>query len=493
VTDPRLPCIIGVAQRTIHPEEGDAPEPLELWAEMCGAAAADTGGAGVLEAVDRLGVIYSLSWQYDDPAGRLANRLGLRAGSRHYSGLSGTSPQKFIQEAALEILEGRSDVAIVVGGEALATKKRLKRAGRKPDWSFRPAEKPEMPFDDPFHPSEIAHQVFQATLTFALFEVARRGHLGIAPEDYQRQVGETLAPLCAVAVENPRAWLRERKSATELVEVSPQNRMVSYPYPKATVSIMDIDMSAAVIIASHEKADALGVPADRRVYLRGWCYAKDPVYVAERDELWRSVGMEEASRAALASAGVGLDAIGHLDLYSCFASSLHFATDALGLAPDDPRGLTVTGGLPFHGGPGNDYMTHSVATMVERLRCDPSSCGMVSGVGMHMTNHVFGIYSATPGRVDPPDEAAVQARVQAAPRRTIRNTATGPAVVRTYSVVHSREGPVWGLAVCDLPEGERCYARVEDAGLMASMEESEWVGRQVALEDAGKGVNLIKA
>ncbi len=493
VIDPRSPCVIGVAARTIHPEEGDAPEPLDLWEEMCRVAAADSGGADVLAAVDSLQVVYSLSWQYDDPPARLAERLGLEGGARHYTGLSGTSPQKRLQAAAAEILAGRSDVAITVGAESLATKKRLAKVGEKPAWSFRPQEKPAMPFDDPFHPAEIAHQVFQAYLTFAVFDVARRAHLGLSPEAHRPRLGELFAPMSRIAAANPDAWLRDERSAAEIALVTAQNRMVAYPYPKYTIAILDVDMAAAVIIASHEKADALGVPRDRRVYLRGWCHARDPVYVAERDDLWRSAGMKEASGAALTCAGVGIDDIAHLDLYSCFGSSIEFATDALGLAADDARPLTVTGGLPFHGGPGNNYMTHAVATMVQKLREDSSALGMVSGVGMHMTNHVFAVYSAEPGVVVLPDEGAVQARVDASPRREIRNTATGAASVAAYSVVHDRKGPAWGLAVCDLPEGDRCYARVEDRDLLKEMEETEWVGRDVKLVDAGGGVNRIEA
>ena len=118
--------------------------------------------------------------------------------------------------------------------------------------------------------------------------------------------------------------------------------------------------------------------------------------------MWSSAG-NGARRAAsrCEGAGVGIDEIAHLDLYSCFGSSVSFACDALGLSAGDSRPLTVTGGLPFFGGAGNNYLSHSVATMVEKLRREPSVHGMVSGVGMHMTNHVFGIYSATPGSARP--------------------------------------------------------------------------------------------
>ena len=174
--------------------------------------------------------------------------------------------------------------------------------------------------------------------------------------------------------------------------------MVAYPYTKLMTSIMDVDMAAALVMASAAKADALGVPEEKRVYLRGWGYAEDPAHVAGHAELWRSPGLAAASSAALAGAGIGVDEVAHLDLYSCFASSICFALDTLGLAEDDSRGVTQTGGLPYHGGPGSNYMTHSLVAMAESLRADPGSYGLASGVGMHMQKHAFGVWSTRPRR-----------------------------------------------------------------------------------------------
>src|SRR3954453_21817655 len=159
---------------------------------------------------------------------------------------------------------------------------------------------------------------------------------------------------------------------------------------------MDVDLAGALIVASHEVADSLGVPAERRVYLRGWCYATDPVYVAEHDPTFGSPAMAAASAEAFRAAGCGIDDVAEIDLYSCFPSSVAFGQDALGLRADDPRGVTVTGGLPYFGGAGSDYLTHSIATMVDVLRRDDGALGLCSGVGMHMTKHVYGVYSTTP-------------------------------------------------------------------------------------------------
>jgi acetyl-CoA C-acetyltransferase len=258
--------------------------------------------------------------------------------------------------------------------------------------------------------------------------------------------------------------------------------MVAYPYTKLMTSIMDVDMAAAVLLASAEKADALGVPEERRVYLRGWGYAEDPAHVAAHPELWRSPAMAAAAGAALAAAGIGVDDVAHLDLYSCFASSVCFALDTLGIAESDIRAgaVTETGGLPYHGGPGSNYVTHSLAALAERLRSDPGSFGVVSGVGMHMQKHAYGAWSTDPGAGVIGDAPAYEASAEPV---AIVGSPEGAARVATYSVLHGRDGePEKALLVCDLPSGGRCYAFLAGgAAALAAAEDDELIGRHVTL------------
>src|SRR5262249_12922682 len=155
---------------------------------------------------------------------------------------------------------------------------------------------------------------------------------------------------------------------------------------------------------------------------------------------WRSPAMVAASGEAFRSAEIGIDDVGYFDLYSCFGSSLNFARDALGIAPGDPRALTVTGGLTYHGGPASNYMGHAIATMAQTLRGDPGSYGLVSGVGMHMTKHVYGLYSTEPGPLAPPDAAGIQASLDAHPLPQIVDSHEGDATVTAYCVAHGRDG-----------------------------------------------------
>lgn len=485
--DPRTPCLIGWSQHTwAKSADVDAPEPLVMWERVAREAAAASGArSDLLTHIDSAQLVYCQSWPYDDPVARLSERLGMTPRHRVYSGIGGTTPHVLVQAAAMAIRAGDVDVALVASGEALATRKRIRKRGERPAWSHRDPEKKPFPFEAPFLPTEVAHEVFQAWFTFAMFDNARRAHRRADLEEHRVDLAELWHRFSTVAQDNPDAWFPVERSVEEILTVTPTNRMVGYPYSKYMVAVMDVDMAAALVITSHEKADALGVPTDRRVYLRGWCDATDPVAVAGHRELWRSPAMAAASQEALGRAEIGIDDIAHLDLYSCFASSVDFARDALGLTPDDTRSLTVTGGLPSFGGAGSGYMTHSIAAMAKTLRDDPGSFGMVSGVGMHMTKHAFGVYSTTPGTLSPPDGDSVQAALDADEEPTIIDTYHGPATVAAYSIAHDADGPDFGVVVVDLRDGGRAYAKVNDADLMVDAETDELVGRTVTLTTDG--------
>ena len=494
--DPRTPCLIGAAQRTWHPSPARlAPEPLAMQTLMVREAAEDagaTGGGGaVLAAAESLSVVNCMSWPYDDPAGRLAEALAITPGHRHYSAMSGTTPQALVNVASRRMRVGDLGVAVIVGAEALHTKRTLKQAGERPAWSFRSSEPPALDPSISFLPSELTHEVFQAWLTFAVRDIARRAASGESPEAHRRSIGELMAPMTTVAAANPHAWFRRERTVDDLVVPTPDNRMVGYPYTKNTVAIMDVDMAAAVIVATHEAADRLGVPAERRVYLRGFAEADDATYLAQHPDLARSPGMASAFAAALSGAGgVDVEEIAHFDLYSCFASSVHFALDALGLTAEglasSGRSVTVTGGLPFAGGPASNYVSHSLASMVERLRAEPGSSGLVSGVGMHMTKHAAAVYSTTPGDLSEPAPAPPPEVI------AVVDTYSGQATIAAYSVVHGRDGEaVSALVVADTADGSRCYGRTDDADTFTAMEADEWVGRAITLRSGDDGVNRI--
>jgi acetyl-CoA C-acetyltransferase len=469
-----------------------------MWEQMARAAVADAGGSvDLLPRVDHLGVVHCQSWAYDDPSLRLAERLGLPDAHREESILAGTSPQRLLDAAAERMLRGEIRAALVVGGEALHTRRVTARAGEVPSWSHPHPTPPTLPLDlDQWYlPTERAHGILPAWLTFALLEQARWAALGGDPTDRLR-LRDVMDHLNAVAAANPDAWFRERRSPQELVEPSADNRMVTTPYTKRMTAFPDVDMAAANLLVTREAADSWGIPDDRRVYLRGWGFARDSVHVTARRDLTASSAMRAATADALSMAGMELDDVDTFDLYSCFGAAVQFATDALGLGPDDPRPISLTGGLPYHGGPSSNYMGHSISHLTDRVRSGACRSGMVTGVGMHMTKHVAAIWSASPGPIRLGDASSPMQRLDGPaldPDLTVMDHPDGPAVALAATVVHHADGsPSHVVGIFETPEGARCCGTSEHPDDVELVVGDEWVGRKAQLGPRGDGTNALR-
>ena len=225
------------------------------------------------------------------------------------------------------------------------------------------------------------------------------------------------------------------------------------------------------------------MPRDRWVFPHSGTDAHDHYFVSERDDLRSSPAMRLAGRAALELAGVGVDDLAHLDLYSCFPSAVEIGAMELGI--DVTRQLTVTGGLSFAGGPWNNYVTHSIATMADVLREDAGSVGLVTANGGFITKHAFGIYSTEPP-AQPFRHADLQAEVDALPSRVLDEAPDGPADVESWTVLHGRDGtPETGFVVGLLADGKRAWGTTQDAAVLQTMLTEELAGRKFDVQPDG--------
>ena len=212
---------------------------------------------------------------------------------------------------------------------------------------------------------EVAYSMQTPSVTYPLFENALRGKYGLSLDQHRKKLGDLYQRFNAVAAQNPLSWFPSKRSAEEIATASVSNRYVGFPYTKFLNSIIQVNMGAAVILTSVAKARELGVADDRMVYLHGCADANDIWNVSERVDYSSSPAIRTIGQKALAMAEKTVDQMDYFDIYSCFPSAVQIACDELGIAHDDDRGLTVTGGLPYFGGPGTDYVTHSIATMMD--------------------------------------------------------------------------------------------------------------------------------
>ncbi len=239
------------------------------------------------------------------------------------------------------------------------------------------------------------------------------------------------------------------------------------PYPKRMCVFLNVNQGAAVVVTSLATARAAGV-ADRAVFCWSGADANEVWFPTARPDLGSSAGLRAAAEAALAAAAIGIDDIDAFDFYSCFPCAVEMAVEALALAPDDARGFTTTGGLPYFGGPGNNYSLHAVATMVDRLR-EGGGTGMVSAIGWYATKHAVGLYGAAP----PPrgwrrgDTHDAQQVIDAS-ALPVASEATGDAVVVAATAVMGRDGAISAAPViARLPDGRQIAAAASPDELTA--------------------------
>jgi acetyl-CoA C-acetyltransferase len=227
----------------------------------------------------------------------------------------------------------------------------------------------------PLTPIEMSYGLGLPVVIYAFFENALRAHWGKSPPDHIQEIAEFCARMSEIAVHNPYAWSRKARSAAEIATVTPDNRRIVYPYTKLMCSNIAVNQAAALLMTNLAVAQSSGIPHERIVFLRGCGDAEDNFYFSERPELWSSPSVADAVNAALGQASLQLDDIEFLDFYSCFPVAPRIAREELKIDPRDPRDLTITGGMPYFGGPGNNYALHTVCTMVQKLRERPQSLG----------------------------------------------------------------------------------------------------------------------
>ena len=486
--DPNTPVLVGVGQVTErNADPATAKEPLDLMLESVVRAVEDAGlPPATLEKLDKVAVVNLLACSYANAPGALAEKLGARPVQLDYTTVGGNTPQWLVNETAAQIATGERNFALLTGAEAVSTLNKARRAQVPLNWSSGKSQLPDAKIvgtrRQGVNDLEMNYGLALPTSVYPLFENALRHHHGWTLEEHRRQIGRLCARMTEVAAQNPYAWFPQKRSPEELMTVTAQNRIIGFPYPKLVNAILDVDQGAAVLMTSVETARRMGIDPARWVYWIGGADASDHWFVSDRVNYFSSPAIRTCGRRALDLAGLTIEQIDHLDLYSCFPSAVQIARDMLGIAIDDPRPLTVTGGLPYAGGPGNNYVMHSIATMVQRLRSEPTHYGLVTALGWYLTKHSVGIYTATAPRQSfrREDPALAQAEVDAMPHPEIVAEADGPAVIETYTVLHDREGtPVRGIVIGRLDDGRRFLANTPaDLSLFTELEQHEAIGRR---------------
>jgi len=504
--DGNTPVIIGVGEASERIDATDyaALSPAALAALAAQAALDDARAASpIAPAVEVMAAIRQFEvsgpravapfGKADNFPRAVARRIGADPARAILEPVGGQGPQHLVNEFAQAIGRGEMGVALIFGSEAISTVRHLTSQGETRDWS----EEVGGQLEDRGYAVEglvtehlANHGARTPIQLYAMFENARRCHAGLDRDAYRLRMGELFAPFTRVAAINPHAMSQSVFDAEALATVTPANRLVADPFPRRMVARDQANQGAAVLIASVAKARELGVPEDRWVYLHGGADVKERTPI-ERNDLAAYPAATLAARRALEVAGVGAAEIALFDFYSCFPVAVFDVRDGLGVAADDPRPLTVTGGLPFFGGAGNNYSMHAIASMVRALRDRPGTYGFVGANGGFLSKYSVGVYSTTPRAWRPFESQDLQAEIDGWSAPVLAPNDDLAGTVETYTIDYGREAPQ-GVVVGRTAAGARFVAMTapEHPEILQTMIEREPLGAALTcrLDERGRRV-----
>ncbi len=393
----------------------------------------------------------------------VAERINAVPAQAIYGVIGGQSPQTLVAEAAQALSAGEIKFAMVAGGEALANMRAAQRSDTSLDWS-------ETNYGDwtdrgwfggPMivSPTEIAHGLMDAMSYYGFIETARRIKAGRSLADHRDYMAKLIAPMSAVAAQNPYAMFRDVYSEAEIAMPSAANRNLVSPFLKNMVAKDGVNQGAAVVMTTVGRAREAGIPESQWVFLRGHAEGQENLML-DRTDLSRSLAMDLVIHGALAAANAAADGIDHADIYSCFPCVVDQAATQLA-RKDKP--MTLTGGLPFFGGPGNNYTLHGICEVVTACRRAPGSIGLAHGNGGWMSKQAVGLYSTEWKESDVfADERQIAAQIASQPSPGQTSEPSGEARMESYIVHHKRGVPTGATIIGHLADKTRFYAQLQD-------------------------------
>ena len=513
MADQPRPVIVGVGDiKDSSTDLLDVEEPKYLILQAIHAAARDTNlppyaSEHLLSEIDSIDVVRTWTWPYDDLAGDLAQEI--RAKPKHKITTcrhGGDQPAKLIDEAARRISYSQSKVAVVAGGEALASLSTYmnKKGSPPPHWT--PTNEG---MDTIFaHEREqyqkglgASHGIGAPIQVYPLYENALRAHRGQLISQNHSESAQMYSDFAETASHNEYAWSGGKPCEHEetIRTLSKRNRMICFPYPLLMTAFNNVNLSAACILTSTEYARELGIPESQWVYVRGGAGTRDSEEFWLRPNFHTSPSISRSLDAALESSKLTASEIDAYDFYSCFPVVPKLACIHLGLPSVSPykKPISLLGGLTFFGGAGNNYSTHSITHMTRFLRERKGKNGLVLANGGVVTyQHSLCLSTLPPSTEDVyPERNLIPENCTSLDTSAIDEDPHGKAVVETYTVDFERNGkPVLGHVVGKLIcNGKRFLANHANEKTLMDLCSSttEPIGRKGNVKAGENGRNLF--
>ncbi|MFW9865767.1 MAG: hypothetical protein ACFFEN_06660 [Candidatus Thorarchaeota archaeon] len=474
------PVIIGAAQFTQRRNTIRPLDSLSLMVKTGQMAIGDTQVKNITDYIDAIYMVNISSWSYEDAPDELGKRLNITPKEKIYLPDGGQSPQMLANRAAKAVTSGEHRCVLITGGEAAYSIRKTFK-GKPPEyWPEKKDPKYVNGERWALAKNIINYQLYYASTAYAILETAIRASSGRNIEEHQKYIGKLFEQFSKIAAKNPYSWTQEEFTAEEIITPSPENRLIVHPYTKRMCANNFVDQAGTILITNEEIAESLNIDRKKWVYIMGGATFRNIDELYRRPQLYDSPAAREGARLALEQAGLKLDDIDKFDFYSCFPSIVEIFMYELGIKEDDPRDLTLTGGLPFFGTPLSNYSLHAIINTVKSIRANPSQKVMVIANGGWNTKQSVGIY----GKRSPKTKWGVRddSKIQESILNEILpepvDKAYGRLIVDGYSILYERSGQAKrGVVIGSFENGRRTVAFITKPELLQTFEREEIVGK----------------
>ncbi len=473
--------VIGVSAIQQKGDFANLDEALLLMDQAVKEALSDSGNKSIKDHIDEIRIPKGF-WRYRDPGKWIAKNNDFKNIPTTYVTKIGVLQQNLINEACLKIENGEINASIILGGEARY--KQLRSVIEKKEYfETKLDENPDFYIkakEDLYGDEELEELGAMAVGYYATMETALRKNDDENIEEHQNNIASMYEEFSKIASNNEDAWLDHPYSKKEILETSKKNKMLAYPYNKLHCTSWNVNQSAALIICSEELANKLGIDNKKRVYPISSSENNHMIAIQQRPKLYESLGMIYAAKSInrmMEQLDIRLDAY---DLYSCFPAAIKMFSKSLGLLSEIPK--TITGSMPYAGGPLNSFVIHSTVKMIQKIRALEAKHGLVTGVSGMMTKQSFCVWGKEYQEQFIFDDVTERAKLDENPV-ALSNIAEGEGEIIGYTIIEESEYASKAVLYLDDEKKHRKVVSSFDKNFINLLMEEEWVGKKVRFKD----------
>jgi acetyl-CoA C-acetyltransferase len=473
--------VIGVSTIQQKGDFENLDEALLLMDQAVKEALSDSGNKSIKDQIDEIRIPKGF-WRYRDPGKWIAKNNDFKKIPTTYVAKIGVLQQNLINEACLKIENGEINAAIILGGEARY--KQLRSIIEKKEYSeTKLDENPDFYIkakEDLYGDEELKELGAMAVGYYASMETAIRKNDDETIEEHQNNIASMYEEFSKVASNNEDAWLDHPYSREEILVISKKNKMLAYPYNKLHCTSWNVNQSAALIICSEELANKLEIDNNKRVYPISSSENNHMIAIQQRPKLFESLGMIYAAKSInkmMKKLDIRLDAY---DLYSCFPAAVKMFSKSLELGSEIPK--TITGSMPYAGGPLNSFVIHSTVKMIQKIRALEVRHGLVTGVSGMMTKQSFCVWGKEYQKQFIFDDVTERAKLDENPVE-LSNIAEGEGEIIGYTIIQGSDNAPKAVLYLDDEKKHRKVVSSLNKNFINLLMEEEWVGKKVKFKD----------